>query len=81
MTYEEALLKKVEVGTAFFEEGFEYIVYITPSRSNDFDNYMKIFKEKSLNDNDAKLFSSNNQYLLRGICEHAPKVFVHIILD
>jgi hypothetical protein len=77
MTFEEAVEKKKEFGNSYTdkEKGFvEYGILITPKNNKDLEVYFadryknsQSFNQITIVDNDAKKYSTDNQYSIHAI--------------
>lgn len=82
MNFEEALKLKDKLPSIIIHEDLNLNVYITPEKSEDFSRYSTDFREfKDITDDFAKLYSSDGEYLVRGICYYrdANRLY-HIVL-
>jgi hypothetical protein len=68
MTFDEAVKLKSELPPKFTHLELPCTTYITPKKSVDFHNYCAAFRLIKMNDEKAKLYSSDRQFLVRGIC-------------
>lgn len=77
MTFQEAKQKKEELRSDQFTiDKLVLKVYIVPSNPADFINYASEFEQGNFTDQSAVFFSSDNDYLLRGIA-NSPVGIIH----
>jgi hypothetical protein len=67
MTFDEAVKFKATIEPEFVYKGTPMSVYVTPSKPDDLTIYFADFRVRKMNDTDAKLYSSNNDYIVQGI--------------
>jgi len=68
MTFDEAVRLKVELPLTFFHTELQFITYVTPAKDEDFSRYASDFRLIEMTDEFARVYSNDNQYLVRGIC-------------
>jgi hypothetical protein len=68
MTFEEALKLKSELPLEFTHAELPLTTYITPANADDFSRYATDFRLRKMADETAKIYSSDKQFLVRGIC-------------
>jgi hypothetical protein len=80
MTYEEALKIK-QVLPRFIKEGeSSYEIWITPSITKEFQNFLNIAKDRNdINDSHVVKFSSNQDFVLQKVLFYSP-YFIHEII-
>jgi hypothetical protein len=82
MNFEETQKNKKDIGEHYeSEDGLEMRVFITPKNEGDFQKYMEYYKNNSIDDEVAKTFSSDSKFLLRGINEDQPGMFISEIIN
>jgi hypothetical protein len=69
MTYKAAIHLKAQQSSTFEEDGITYKVFITPENIEDFMIYLRDIRAFycHLTDGDAKKYSKNGQFVLRGL--------------
>lgn len=70
MKYEEALLAKEQLGyTEYMHNGSTPMkVYIVPNLQEDYHKFFDYIRTNKIDDTSVKLFSSDGEYRLFGIC-------------
>lgn len=68
MTYQQAEEFKSKVEPEFIYQGLSMVTYITPANQADFDEYKTAWRSIKISDETAKMFCTNNDYIVRGIC-------------
>jgi len=82
MNFDEAQKLKANYKPKLIEDGITYHVYVTP---NTHDDLIKYFTEirgffRNLTDEDARRYSTNNQFSLHGICYNRPDILYKKLL-
>lgn len=67
MTFEEALRIKQTYPIPYRHEGTFYIAKVVPSLIDDYTKFVSDFKRNNLSDEDAKLYSTNNDFKVTGL--------------
>jgi hypothetical protein len=69
MTFREAVRLKGKRPASFTEKGITFKVFVTPENIDDLERYLIDIRSffYKLKDRDAKKYSRNRQYLLRGL--------------
>jgi hypothetical protein len=77
MSYKEAVHLKAEQLPTFEEGGITYKVFVTPQNDEDLNKYLRDVRAFycQLTDNDAKKYSRNRQYILRGLCHNRTNIY------
>ena len=68
MTFEEAVKLKSELPSKFTHLELPFTTCITPKEKDDFEKYRTDLRVRKITDETAKLYSSDKQFLVRGIC-------------
>ena len=67
MDFEIAQVTKQEIGDIYITEGIQFKVFITPERSEDFQEYCNSFDLETFCDNSAISFCKNASYEIRAL--------------
>lgn len=67
MTFKEALSIKKALPETITYNKTQMLVYVVPKEENDFNRYMTNFYINPINDDTARLFSSNGEFTVYGL--------------
>jgi len=67
MTFNEAVEFKNSQQSPYDKSGVTMNVYVTPTKKEDFHNFLSFYKINKLDDESAKLFCSDENYSVYGL--------------
>lgn len=79
MTFEEALLRKKEIGEYELWENKKYWIWVVPSNNNDFNSYLRHYIHNEKTDEMAKLFCQDGNFSVVSIWSDSVSTFIRNI--
>ena len=68
MTYEEALSMKNAIGDSYIHNGRKFVPRVAPYKEKDDNKFIEAIKDRYVNEEEMKSFSSDGKFKVRGFC-------------